>query len=184
MTPIPAAAMPVVGWPYAVDEQGDVFRSRPVPKHGEAFNGHKIKPRLDSFGRYLIVTLKHNNKRRTVCVHRLVAEAFLGECPRGKEVNHKDGNKLNNHHSNLEYVTSSENKKHAFALGLQKPRRGEGNGRSKFKFPDIAEMKRLSRAGLNYSEIARRFQADSSHVRRIVLGIRWPAAVEAIWGKG
>ncbi|MEW6726901.1 MAG: HNH endonuclease [Bacillota bacterium] len=40
------------------------------------------------------------------------------------EINHKDGNKSNNHYSNLEWVTRSENNLHAFKLGLRRRLRG------------------------------------------------------------
>lgn len=53
-----------------------------------------------------------------VYVHRLVAEAFTDA--RDETVNHKDGNKLNNRFSNLEWVSYSENNSHAFRIGLKK----------------------------------------------------------------
>lgn len=55
---------------------------------------------------------------RSVFVHRLVAEAFLSNPNDLPEVNHKDGNKENNHRSNLEWCSRSQNMKHAYATGL------------------------------------------------------------------
>lgn len=52
-------------------------------------------------------------------VHRLVAEAFIENPNNYPEVNHKDNNGLNNHVSNLEWVTSSMNRVHAFNIGAQ-----------------------------------------------------------------
>lgn len=51
-------------------------------------------------------------------IHRLVAYAFLKNKNNKREVNHIDGNKLNNNINNLEWCTRSENLKHAFATGL------------------------------------------------------------------
>lgn len=59
--------------------------------------------------------------QKSVRVHRLVAEVFIGPCPAGMVVNHKDGNKQNNQAENLEYVTSTENNIHALKTGLRKP---------------------------------------------------------------
>lgn len=58
-----------------------------------------------------------NNKDEAV--HRLVADAFFDGYHDGLQVNHIDGNKSNNHLGNLEWVTSSENIKHAYRTGLK-----------------------------------------------------------------
>lgn len=71
-------------------------------------------------------------------IHRLVAHAF---CPRPEhlkdvpcdelQVNHKDGIKINNHYTNLEWCTNQENSIHAFRTGLNVPKRGADNSSSK-----------------------------------------------------
>jgi len=65
-------------------------------------------------GGYLVVHIKGKGR----FVHVLVASAFIGPKPPGMQVNHKDGIKLNLNYENLEYVTPSENAKHAYAMGL------------------------------------------------------------------
>ena len=72
---------------------------------------------------YLTVDLYDGGKRKTERVHRLVAEAFIPNPDNKPEVNHKDGNKHNNNASNLEWVTSKENCRHAWNSGLMKPSR-------------------------------------------------------------
>ena len=61
------------------------------------------KPVNPSGGRrgYARVSLYDRDRRREAYVHALVTDAFLGPCPDGREVNHRDGNKVNNHVSNL-----------------------------------------------------------------------------------
>lgn len=63
-----------------------------------------------------------DNKRKTFKVHRLVAQEFIPNDEGKPQVNHKDGNRRNNHVDNLEWVTGSENMKHAYRTGLTKPR--------------------------------------------------------------
>lgn len=63
-------------------------------------------------------------------VHQLVAWAFNSPQPVGTVVNHIDGNKLNNTPGNLEYITNSENVKHAYRTGLLN-NSGVNNGRSR-----------------------------------------------------
>lgn len=69
---------------------------------------------------YPSVVLWTHGKPSTKCVHRLVAAAFIGEIPQGMVVNHVDGNKTNNHVTNLEIITQSGNREHATRTGLLK----------------------------------------------------------------
>ena len=67
---------------------------------------------------YHRVNLCKNGKSYPYHAHRLVAAAFLLNPDAKREVNHIDGDKTNNCISNLEWVTGSENMKHAFKTGL------------------------------------------------------------------
>jgi len=81
---------------------------------------------------YLAVDI--DNKARKV--HRLVCETFIG--PSGKkQANHRDGNKINNSLENLEWVTPSENVRHAYQTGLVGSKRGEANGHAKLCTDDV-----------------------------------------------
>lgn len=76
-----------------------------------------IKTHLNGMG-YLHFCLDNGKTKLNLRVHRLVAEAFLGPCPKGLVVHHKDANKENNAASNLEYVTQKENTRHAIERGV------------------------------------------------------------------
>ena len=71
--------------------------------------------------KYLKVELVKESKQKTYLVHRLVANTFIPNPQSKPQVNHKDGNKQNNIHTNLEWSTSKENNKHAWETGLTTP---------------------------------------------------------------
>jgi hypothetical protein len=85
---------------------------------GNISNYRKIlKPQLINSGYYRIM-LAINGIKYYYLVHRIVAETFIDNPKKLREVNHIDGDKLNNTFINLEWVSSKDNKKHAKAIGL------------------------------------------------------------------
>lgn len=91
---------------YEVSSEGDI-RNKETKQ--------LITPHKNKNG-YYSLKLYREHKPYTRMVHRLVAATFMGESD--LEVNHIDGNKANNRVSNLEYVSRSDNIKHAYAMGL------------------------------------------------------------------
>ena len=107
--------LPVKGYEnlYEVSNLG---RVKSLPKKGFCRNStHLLRQRDNGFG-YKICQLMKNGKRRVISTHRLVAIAFIPNPDNKKQVNHKDGNKYNNHYSNLEWCTNSENQLHKFRV--------------------------------------------------------------------
>lgn len=95
---------------YYVDDIGNIYSQR---------TGKILKPHLGNKG-YLILTLSNKGVRKTAIVHRVVAMARIQNPKNLAQVNHKDGNKLNNHVSNLEWCTGHENIQHAYKTGLNR----------------------------------------------------------------
>lgn len=111
-------------------------------------------------------------------VHRLVATHFIGNIPKGMTVNHKDGNKLNNHVDNLEIVSRSENQKHAYQHGLQLPQKGETNGTAKLSNEDCEELCQMLLAGHSNDDIGKKFNLHPRYVSLIRHGKRWKHLTE------
>jgi len=107
--------MPVIKFEgyYEVSSLG---RVKTLPKKQNGFKDRILKPMVNKFG-YVYVMLMG---RKHIFIHRLVAEAFIDNPSNKSSVNHINGVKDGNYVSNLEWVTLSENSKHAYKIGLSK----------------------------------------------------------------
>ena len=83
--------------------------------------GRVLKPFKLSTGYLRVKLCLGNGKRAKKGVHQVVTRAFIGMCPPGHQVNHKDGKKRNNVARNLEYVTPKENLEHARKHHFKQP---------------------------------------------------------------
>lgn len=72
---------------------------------------------------YFSVILYNKKNYKNFRIHRLVAQAFISNPNNYPQVNHIDGNKLNNVLENLEWCTQSHNMKEAYRIGLEKPQK-------------------------------------------------------------
>lgn len=94
---------------YVIDENGNVFNKKDINK--------SICQWVDNVG-YKQVVLYLNNKRKYMRIHRLVALAYIPNPDNLPQVNHIDGNKLNNNIGNLEWSTNKDNTQHGYDNGL------------------------------------------------------------------
>jgi hypothetical protein len=132
----------------------------------------ELRPTPDTRG-YLSVQLHDSGRFRTCRIHREVAKAFV-ENPQSKDYpNHIDGNKTNNHYTNLEWVTKSENTLHAYRLGLM-DKSGTKNGRAKLNEEQVVEIRDLLSQGARQVDVAARFGIGQAQVSRIARRESWP----------
>ncbi len=121
------ATKPVKDFPdYEVSNTGKVW------SHCRG-NGRWLKSFPNDNG-YLTVRVWRDNKGKTRLVHQLVAEVWVPNPHNYPHVNHMDGDKTNNHYTNLEWVTDQQNRKHAYATGLREQ-------------PDISPVDCFSKTG-------------------------------------
>ena len=123
---------------------------------------------------YLHVSLSQDGIQKNCSVHRLVAEAFLGPCPKNKEVNHIDGNKEHNYDFNLQYVTHKENMNHASRNGLIKKKFGANNHRSKLTISKVRKIRKLYKTGKYIQDdLAKKFNISICLTGKVVREEVW-----------
>ena len=163
---------------YRGEDYGDYYE---VSNYGNIRNAKTKKIRkqnLTKKGKYCFVSgsLGSREDKITFRVHKAVAETFISNPSNLPEVNHKDGNKLNNHVDNLEWCTGTENMKHASEYGLLHPRRGEDTSWSKLTNETV---KYIRDNYIPYSKefgtraLGRKFGVDHDTIRSVLNNKSW-----------
>lgn len=142
---------------YRAASDGSILSKRRKPKWTA------LVPRPNNAG-YLMVALHRGTERFMLCVHRIVAATFHEPCPEGHEVNHKDGVRFNNAPSNLEYVTRSQNIRHAMRTTGAYSRRRRGNS---LTVKDVREIRATPRIIGAVKSLAKRYGVSQETIRRI-----------------
>jgi len=107
-------------------------------------------------------------------VHRLVAQTFIPNPLNLPEVNHIDGNKLNNCVDNLEWCTRSNNVKHAYNTGLNKGPQGVKSGNCKLSEKDIIDIRNLHKNNkLTYLAISKLYCVNKGQIGKIIRREKW-----------
>lgn len=158
------------GW-YEISDLGRVKRIKGGHRNAKA--GRILKPNLTIHG-YLQVCLSQNGKARRISVHRLVLMAFVGTPTLGQECNHKNGVKIDNRKENLEWITRSENKIHAYRVLGRTVLRGENCSWAKLTNKNVISIRQLLAEGkLLQREIGEMFGVSREAITRINTKENW-----------
>ena len=141
------------------------------------YKGKVLKPAITHRG-YERVVLCIDNGLTNKTVHRLVLETFKPHVNMNDlEVNHMDGNKLNNHLTNLEWLTRRDNMLHAHNTGLIN-NKGERNPNAKFSKVDILEILERLDTGELHKDIGLDYGVSAKYIYHISTGHRWRSVKE------
>jgi hypothetical protein len=172
----------VAGWSgYFVTKAGEVYSTRRSDrlrtKEGEV---HRLRPQALSNG-YLAVRLCRKEpagiRHLSVCIHAIVAEAFLGPKPEWhQEIRHRDGNRHNNQADNLLWGTVSDNQQDSIAHGT-KPL-GDAHVTSKLRAVQVADIKQRLRLGEAIRTIAEEYGVHRAAIHAIKNGKSWKHVTE------
>ena len=160
---------------YSVTEDGRVISTQRVAgRSGKGISTIcKELSILHNQAGYCMVNLTKDRQSKTRYVHRLVAQAYLENLDNLPQVNHKDGDKNNNHYTNLEWCTSLHNNLHAIENGLREGQKGETNSQAKITEPQGIAIINLILEGLSNIEIADMFNLHDRYISLIRGKKRW-----------
>lgn len=122
---------------------------------------------------YCNVHLLLDGRRLTVGLHRLIARVFVPNPENKPEVNHRNGNKLDNRPENLEWVTHKENLEHASRTGLVT--HGTAHYAAKLTEENVRDIRARHAAGTmgSWNAVAREFGITWATLQKVILRRSW-----------
>lgn len=163
--------LPEVKDRYYINKKGELFTNYGQDKLRDCTKNGYVKN---------ILTLK-NGKQKSYFRHRLVMICFEPvDNYENLQVNHIDGNKLNNAFENLEWCTNQQNRIHALKLGLAIPLKGEKNPMSKLREEQVVDIIHDLLNNVPYSQICKKYDCSKSTISAIKNKRNWSYLTEDI----
>jgi len=154
---------------YYVTEDGRVISKNRKYKDRDY---KEIKPNIKRSG-YANAILSIEGKVKHVPIHRLVAETYIPNPNNLPCVNHVDGDKLNNHITNLEWVDYKENIAHAIVTGLKQSIAGEANPKAKINRAVAEQIRTDYKTIKSYRKLAKLYGIDYTSIADIIKFRTW-----------
>lgn len=165
---------------YAISSLGKVKRLthikwNPVNKSYSTFKERILSISYNNSKNYGRICIVFNNSTKKVCgIHRLVAESFIENFKNLPQVNHKDGDKINNKLSNLEWCSQAENMQHRIHELHVKPWKiGEESNFTKLTEEQVKSIPDLLARGISKVKIGEMFNVKPNTITEITSGRSW-----------
>ncbi len=153
---------------YKVSEYGDIYSLERIvagkSNSQRLIKAKKLKLSLDSSG-YLKCSICNLGTKKTINIHKIVVKLFVGTSD--LTINHIDGNKLNNHYKNLEYITHEQNIAHAHKIGIHKNKHERIKDKRAIFFNYLnngfSEKESMICAGMNRRQVKETYKRINGH---------------------
>lgn len=158
---------------YEMDDDGKIYSKERVVLHsrtGTQKVPFKLRKPIKHNTGYYVISLKNDTEKKTKTLryHIIVAKTLVPNPDNKPYVNHIDGNKLNFHPSNLEWVTAKENTQHAIVMGLTSDGIGVNNNACRFTVENVESWLKWIKEGGKIKEITKEYKCGYVTIVKLI----------------